>query len=174
MLERGIKPTRECLTKGRATQIGPKHPRWNPNKDTDAIDRLLFNTYVTPLVRQRDNYTCATCNVRGGTLHAHHIKPFAVCPELRFSFVNVITLCDRCHKALHTSYGISSPEQSTHLWKFLRAQLTSKESSRLELDVLQAIRSYRDVLAKHEGNITEAWKALEMALRAYKEHHNYD
>jgi 5-methylcytosine-specific restriction endonuclease McrA len=45
----------------------------------------------------RDDYTCRRCNKRGGHLHAHHIKPFALFPELRMDVSNGLTLCVPCH-----------------------------------------------------------------------------
>lgn len=58
------------------------------------------------LVFERDNYTCVECNVRGGMLHADHIKPFALYSELRFIVGNGRTLCVSCHKKTPT-YGRS-------------------------------------------------------------------
>lgn len=55
-------------------------------------------------VYQRDKFTCQECaTARGGNLVAHHIKPFADFPELRFEVSNGLTLCETCHDALH--YG---------------------------------------------------------------------
>lgn len=59
----------------------------------------------------RDDFTCQKCNKRGGTLHAHHIMPFAlimelndiktfeqgmICDEL-WNINNGITYCKECH-----------------------------------------------------------------------------
>ena len=52
-------------------------------------------------VFDRDGYTCQACHKVGGELNAHHIKPFAKYPELRFDPDNGITLCKDCHKAAH-------------------------------------------------------------------------
>ena len=64
----------------------------------------------------RDDFTCQKCFVRGGSLHAHHIKHFSkiiednniqsleeakVCQEL-WNINNGITFCDICHKQEHT------------------------------------------------------------------------
>lgn len=49
-------------------------------------------------VFKRDYFTCVECKVRGGKLNAHHVKPFAFFPELRFAIDNGVTLCFECHK----------------------------------------------------------------------------
>jgi 5-methylcytosine-specific restriction endonuclease McrA len=61
------------------------------------------------LVFERDNYTCVHCgdkNKKGRgdslKLHADHIKPFALYPELRFEPSNGRTLCVPCHKKTGT------------------------------------------------------------------------
>lgn len=55
-------------------------------------------------VFMRDDFTCQHCHVRGGLLHADHIQPFALFPELRFEISNGRTLCISCHKKTPT-YG---------------------------------------------------------------------
>jgi 5-methylcytosine-specific restriction endonuclease McrA len=48
-------------------------------------------------VLTRDKFTCQKCGYKGGYLEAHHIKPFAYFPELRFTVSNGQTLCPNCH-----------------------------------------------------------------------------
>lgn len=52
-------------------------------------------------VFERDDYTCRFCGARGVKINAHHIKPYAFCPEARYELSNGITLCLPCHKAVH-------------------------------------------------------------------------
>ena len=59
-----------------------------------SVEYRLWRTAVF----ERDNYTCVSCNVRGGRLDADHIKSFSKYPELRFDLSNGRTLCRECHK----------------------------------------------------------------------------
>ncbi|MFH1416755.1 MAG: HNH endonuclease [Planctomycetota bacterium] len=86
-----------------AAMQGPKAPRW---KDGASLARERAT--VAPRlaawrlsVFQRDNHTCQHCFTVGGRLHAHHIKPFAEHPSLRFDLANGVTLCESCHGIHH-------------------------------------------------------------------------
>lgn len=52
-------------------------------------------------VYERDSYTCKYCGAKGVRLNAHHIKPYAIYINLRYSVPNGITLCEECHKLEH-------------------------------------------------------------------------
>lgn len=54
-------------------------------------------------VFERDQYTCMICGQVGGRLNAHHIKPYAYYPELRYRTNNGVTLCESCHRKVHKS-----------------------------------------------------------------------
>lgn len=62
-------------------------------------------------VFERDKYTCQCCKLKIRTLHAHHIKPYANHPSLRFEVSNGKTLCVECHKKTD-SYGAKFHKQS--------------------------------------------------------------
>jgi hypothetical protein len=63
-------------------------------------------------VYRRDEFACAHCgDDRGGNLNAHHIRPFAEFPALRFDTRNGITLCEGCHALAHQTelWGYPQP-----------------------------------------------------------------
>jgi HNH endonuclease len=55
-------------------------------------------------VLKRDDFTCQHCGLfskQPGTLHVHHIVPYAEAPALRTEISNGITLCRACHVSEH-------------------------------------------------------------------------
>lgn len=74
----------------------PKEPRNRGSSDYTNWRTTVF---------QRDRFTCQNCGKRGGRINAHHIKPWAAYAELRYDVNNGITLCEKCHKELHKTYG---------------------------------------------------------------------
>jgi len=95
---------------------------WNWKGGISKIDKLIrcmieYKQWRSD-VFQRDNWTCQTCQRRGGYITAHHIKAKTKiikenkiktvldarkCLEL-WDINNGITLCDECHK-LTDNYG---------------------------------------------------------------------
>jgi hypothetical protein len=86
----------------------------NPNfkHGLTTLNNLLRGSkqyaYWRKCVYKRDNWTCQTCGKKSGIdICAHHIKPFALFPNLIFEVSNGITLCLECHKKTDT-YQLSS------------------------------------------------------------------
>src|SRR3990167_5056571 len=75
---------------------GENHWQWKGGitpKNT-AIRMSLEYKLWARTIKERDNFTCQVCRKRGnGIVHADHIKPFSLFPELRFDIDNGRTLC---------------------------------------------------------------------------------
>jgi 5-methylcytosine-specific restriction endonuclease McrA len=83
---------------------GSKHPNWKGGitPKNEAIRKSAEFRNWRRKVFERDNYTCQICSKHGGYLHADHIKPFSLYPELRFKIKNGRTLCKACHYQTNT------------------------------------------------------------------------
>lgn len=83
---------------------GPECPSYKDGKLAERRGQRFSTEYKRWRfdVFARDHFTCQRCgDARGGNLRAHHVKSFAVHPELRFEVSNGITLCRTCHDAHH-------------------------------------------------------------------------
>jgi 5-methylcytosine-specific restriction endonuclease McrA len=69
-------------------------------------------------VFKRDNWTCVACKIRGGILHADHIKMWSTHPHLRYEISNGQTLCKKCHRA-KTSEDLGVNKKVFHALKEL-------------------------------------------------------
>jgi hypothetical protein len=61
--------------------------------------KVIHDTYA------RDGFKCVRCQARPRgprSLHAHHIRPWAGNPDLRFEPSNLVTLCRACHEWVHS------------------------------------------------------------------------
>lgn len=78
--------------------IGNIHPL---DKKRNSLDRRCkrYRDWRKE-VFERDNYCCQICNSEK-KLEAHHIKEFSKYKKLRFDVSNGITLCKKCHIAIH-------------------------------------------------------------------------
>lgn len=95
--------------KGKLT--GEKNPMWKGGLTSkNSIVRHSFEYKMwRQSVFEKDDYTCVFCNSRSKSgnpvvIHADHIKPFSLYPELRFDLSNGRTLCINCHRKTET-YG---------------------------------------------------------------------
>lgn len=84
-------------------KYNPKTERyhWNYKGGITPENKLIRNSgkmgYWRRSVFERDEFTCQHCKQIGGELNAHHLKPFAEYPKLRFEVSNGLTLCKECH-----------------------------------------------------------------------------
>ena len=96
-------------------QIGEKASNWQGGKTSEVRAMRASTEYKLwrDSVFARDNWTCQKTGVKGGMMHAHHIKSFSDFKELRTSIENGITLSRKSHKEFHKKYGMkhNTPEQ---------------------------------------------------------------
>lgn len=90
--------------KGKAGLKKEKNPKWKGG--ITPINKLLRNSREAKEWRlsvfKRDDWKCQKCGSRSCKnnyvrIEAHHIKPFATFPEIRFEITNGMTLCKSCH-----------------------------------------------------------------------------
>ena len=56
------------------------------------------------VILRRDGYMCRECQRYGKTTAGttvHHINPVELRPDLAYVNVNLLTLCGKCHDAMH-------------------------------------------------------------------------
>lgn len=97
----GWKHSAETRAKMSAKASGAGNPSWKGGITPEHVAIRNSTEYRewARQVRARDSYTCQRCGKRGHTVH--HIKSFADYPELRTVLENGLTLCTKCHKAVH-------------------------------------------------------------------------
>lgn len=108
--KQGATRCKECWGK---SIVGENHKNWKGGvtSESEKIRKSRDYAIWRSAVFIRDNYTCQSCGQIGGQLHADHIKPFSLYPELRLSIDNGRTLCKSCHLKTDTwgtkvySYG---------------------------------------------------------------------
>lgn len=128
--EVGEKISRSKLGKLSPKTTGKKHwaygrtgalsPNWKGGITKE--ERLLFYNSaewkkVVCIVRNRDRHKCRKCGcerediVRGGriitNLCLHHIKSFTQYPLDRCNPENIVTLCEKCHRWIHSKKNIN-------------------------------------------------------------------
>jgi len=95
---------RACWTEAHK---GANNCNYNPNLTDEerAQDRGREGKEWSRRRLVKDNFTCARCKHKGGTLNAHHYYNYADNESLRTDDRNGITLCRTCHLEFHNSYG---------------------------------------------------------------------
>jgi len=105
----GKKMTQEHKHKIGEANSGEKSYLWKggiTSENYRARRSAKYNDW-RKFVFERDNYTCQDCgskSIKGNRvmLNAHHIKPFSEYTELRTEVDNGQTLCEECHRKVHS------------------------------------------------------------------------
>lgn len=111
--------TTSCGCYHREMMMGEKNWRYNASlTDSERIkNRYQLNginlTQWRVSVFEADEYTCQSCGVVGGDMHAHHLNSWNTYPEQRFDVKNGTTLCVKCHTDFHKEcgYGDNTKDQ---------------------------------------------------------------
>ena len=56
-------------------------------------------------VKVRASFTCEICSLRGVYLESHHMNSYDVYVSERYSVMNGVCLCKRCHERFHNMFG---------------------------------------------------------------------
>lgn len=92
-------------------RCGSKNPRWIDGSSPER-QRMYARSFWKELVLtvyRRDGFKCLRCaspHGKGNRLHTHHVKPWAGNPDARFDLRNIVTLCDRCHRWVHSKRNV--------------------------------------------------------------------
>ena len=115
-----------CPECWRLLNRGKNHSRWNHDltkedrKNSRKRTHMPENYLWIKAVYDRDDHTCQFCNVRGGSLEAHHIDSWATHKSERFNFDNGVTLCETCHDACHKYHKdlgyLSATHETFYFW----------------------------------------------------------
>lgn len=93
-------------------------------KPREGYDTPEYETWRNA-VFLRDKYTCQYSGSVGGELEAHHIRPWADNPSLRYLVSNGITLSKRVHQDLVTG---NEAKFQDHFEKIIRRKLDDEKS----------------------------------------------
>ena len=88
-------------------KTGKDNPNWDGGKSPERQSKYARSAWkdLAKSILKRDNYQCRKCNTPHTTkrkLVVHHINKWSQYPELRFNVENLITLCEKCHRKIHS------------------------------------------------------------------------
>lgn len=93
--------SKPCADKHGLKRHGPDNPMFKP--DARRRSRRGKHGAWARAVISRDRAACQVCGTKDGELQAHHIKPFAEYPALRWEISNGLTVCAPCHWQIHAA-----------------------------------------------------------------------
>lgn len=110
-----------------------KHPRWRSDLTPDERETrrdLYLQKVWRKKIYARDEYICQKCgDDRGHNLNAHHIEPHCRDRSLRWDLSNGVTLCVKCHRKFHRTYGLIKCTRAD-LIEYLGQQIVRRNAER--------------------------------------------
>lgn len=100
---------------------GPTSHGWNPDltdKERECRRDEFYSCGLISKTYKRDGFRCQKCNCKNSKdnrFNAHHMDSWTICNKTdgsrfdkcrRYQLDNLITLCERCHKAFNKMYGV--------------------------------------------------------------------
>lgn len=149
-----------------ATIGGDGNPNWKGGITPENLRQRTSKRYKgwQQAVFERDAYTCQECgDARGGNLNAHHKKPWAKHPELRFDVDNGVTLCEKCHGKAHATPITPSKRQTCGP----RRKLTAKERATIRAEAASGEITQRRLA--HRYGVSESM--ISTIIRTKEERH---
>lgn len=88
-------------------KCGKQNPNWDGGHSPERQSQYARFAWkeLAKTILKRDNYKCKRCGAnhnKNNKLVVHHIKQWSKYPELRFEPTNLITICNICHKKIHS------------------------------------------------------------------------
>lgn len=105
--------SRDCFYKYlHSKNKGSNHPNWKGGITSENEKLRKSKEYLEwrQKVLERDNNKCIYCNSTE-KLNAHHIYAWQFYEDKRFEVSNGITVCNNCHKKIHSIFGYNSKEK---------------------------------------------------------------
>lgn len=82
---------------------GELNGRWIKNRSLIKTRPRYENYEWKRIVMDSQKYTCQECGKIGCQLQVHHKAPYKLFKNLRFEVGNGLTLCQPCHKKIHSA-----------------------------------------------------------------------
>lgn len=104
------------------TRTGPENPHWDSRLDENWRLEQKVRRYMPKYriwvksVFEKDNFVCQACLKSGLKMHAHHRDAWSLKKEKRYDIENGTTLCVKCHRKLHKTYGFKTSKQQTDIF----------------------------------------------------------
>jgi len=84
-------------------KLGKLNPNWDGGHSPERQSKYARAAWksLAKSILLRDDYTCQRCGLKN-KLVVHHIKKWSRYPELRFEPTNLLTVCEVCHRKIHS------------------------------------------------------------------------